>query len=129
MDQVRTAYEQGGGATEMPTVTRLGPNERPMTQNAVVNALQAYLANNPNATATEITAWGRANGVPDYQLRAAINERRFSMMTGGSKNAYDYLMAVQRASIQKPALSTPHSAARQSRTFCLVHKTHRRLRL
>jgi hypothetical protein len=92
MEQVRTAYEQGGGATEMPTVTRLGPNERPMTQNAVVNNLQAYLANNPNATATEITAWGRANGVPDYQLRAAINERRFSMMTGGSKNAYDYLM-------------------------------------
>jgi hypothetical protein len=92
MEQVRTAYEQGGGATEMPTVTRLGPNERPMTQNAVVNSLQAYLANNPNATATEITAWGRANGVPDYQLRAAINERRFSMMTGGSKNAYDYLM-------------------------------------
>jgi hypothetical protein len=92
MEQVRTAYEQGGGATEMPTVTRLGPNERPMTQNAVVDSLQAYLANNPNATATEITAWGRANGVPDYQLRAAINERRFSMMTGGSKNAYDYLM-------------------------------------
>jgi hypothetical protein len=92
MGQVRTAYEQGGGATEMPTITRLGPNERVMTQNAVVDALQAYLANNPNATATEITAWGRANGVPDYQLRAAINERRFSMMTGGSKNAYDYLM-------------------------------------
>ena len=92
MEQVRTAYEQGGGATEMPTVTRLGPNERPMTQNAVVDALQAYLANNPNATATEITAWGRANGVPDYQLRAAVNERRFSMMTGGTKNAYDYLM-------------------------------------
>jgi hypothetical protein len=92
MEQVRTAYEQGGGATEMPTVTRLGPNERVMTQNAVVDALQAYLANNPNATATEITAWGRANGVPDYQLRAAINERRFSMLTGGSKNAYDYLM-------------------------------------
>jgi hypothetical protein len=92
MEQVRTAYEQGGGATEMPTVTRLGPNERPMTQNAVVDSLQAYLANNPNATATEITAWGRANGVPDYQLRAAVNERRFSMMTGGTKNAYDYLM-------------------------------------
>jgi hypothetical protein len=92
MEQVRTAYEQGGGATEMPTVTRLGPNERPMTQNAVVNDLQAYLANNPNATATEITAWGRANGVPDYQLRAAVNERRFNMLTGGSKSAYDYLM-------------------------------------
>jgi len=30
--------------------------------------------------------------VPDYQLRAAVNERRFSMMTGGTKNAYDYLM-------------------------------------
>jgi hypothetical protein len=92
MEQVRTAYEQGGGATEMPTITRLGPNERPMTQNAVVDALQAYLANNPNATSTEITAWGRANGVPEYQLRAAVNERRFNMMTGGSKSAYDYLM-------------------------------------
>jgi hypothetical protein len=92
MDQVRNEYEKGGGATEMPTITRLGPNERPMTQNAVVDALQAYLANNPNATSTEITAWGRANGVPEYQLRAAVNERRFSMMTGGTKNAYDYLM-------------------------------------
>jgi SOS response regulatory protein OraA/RecX len=92
MNQVRDIYEQGGGATEMPTVTRLGPNERVMTQNAVVNDLQAYLANNPNATSTEITAWGRANGVPDYQLRAAVNERRFNMMTGGSKSAYDYLM-------------------------------------
>jgi hypothetical protein len=92
MDQVRNEYEKGGGATEMPTITRLGPNERPMTQNAVVDALQAYLANNPNATSTEITSWGRANGVPEYQLRAAVNERRFSMMTGGTKNAYDYLM-------------------------------------
>jgi hypothetical protein len=92
MDQVRDIYEKGGGATEMPTVTRLGPNERPMTQNAVVSDLQNYLATNPNATSTEITAWGRANGVPDYQLRAAINERRFNMLTGGSRNAYDYLM-------------------------------------
>jgi hypothetical protein len=63
-----------------------------MTQNAVVDKLQAYLQANPTATGEQIRAWGTANGVPAAQLNAAINERRFSMLTGGSKSAYDYLM-------------------------------------
>ena len=90
--EVRTTYEQGGGSTTMPSVNVLGAGERPMTQNAVVDKLQAYLAANPTATGEQIRAWGTANGVPAAQLNAAINERRFSMLTGGSKSAYDYLM-------------------------------------
>jgi hypothetical protein len=90
--EVRTTYEQGGGSTQMPSVNVLGAGERPMTQNAVVDKLQAYLAANPTATGEQIRAWGTANGVPAAQLNAAINERRFSMLTGGSKSAYDYLM-------------------------------------
>jgi hypothetical protein len=90
--EVRTTYEQGGGATQMPSVNVLGAGERPMTQNAVVDKLQAYLAANPNATSAEIMTWGRVNGVPEYQLRSAVNERRFNMLTGGSKQAFDYLM-------------------------------------
>ena len=92
MQQVRSDYEAGGGGTQMRSVNTPEPGAQVMTQNKVVDALQAYLAANPNATIGQIQAWGVANRIPAAQLAAAINERRFSQMTGGSLQAYDYLM-------------------------------------
>jgi len=92
MQEVRSGYEAGGGGTQMRSVNTPEPGAQVMTQNRVVDALQAYLAANPNATIGQIQAWGVANRIPAAQLAAAINERRFSQMTGASLQAYDYLM-------------------------------------
>jgi hypothetical protein len=92
MEQVRTAYEQGGGATRMPTITDIKPGERAYTQNEVVGLLSGFLKSNPNAEYSQITQFAASKGIPEYQARSAFNELRFSSMTGGSKSAYDYLM-------------------------------------
>ncbi|MEK0416269.1 MAG: hypothetical protein RI949_275, partial [Pseudomonadota bacterium] len=92
MEQVRTNYEQGGGSTRMPTITDIKPGERTYTQNAVVDLLTGYLQSNPNAQYSEVQKFAQSKGIPEMQARAAYNEFRFSTMTGGTKQAYDYLM-------------------------------------
>jgi hypothetical protein len=92
MSQVRSAYEQGGGATRMPTITDITPGQRTYTQNAVADMLTRYLQGNPNATFNEVLDFAKAKGIPEMQARAAYNEFRFASMTGATKSAYDYLM-------------------------------------
>jgi hypothetical protein len=92
MEEVRTKYEQGGGATRMPTITDILPTDRTYTQNQAFALLDGYLKANPNAQYSEVSAFARSKGIPEMQARAAYNEFRFSGMTGGSKSAYDYLM-------------------------------------
>jgi DNA-binding CsgD family transcriptional regulator len=92
MGEVRTAYEQGGGATKMPVITDIKPTDRTYTQNQTFNLLKGYLQANPNALYSDVVAFARRNGIPDMQAKAAYNEFRFSGLTGGSSQAYDYLM-------------------------------------
>jgi len=47
---------------------------------------------NPNALYGDVVAFARNRGIPEMQARAAYNEFRFSGMTGGTQQAYDYLM-------------------------------------
>ena len=92
MEQVRTGYEQGGGSTRMPTITDIKPGERTYTLNAVADMITGFLQQNPNAKYSEVQQFAQSKGIPEMQARAAYNEFRFSTMTGGTKNAYDYLM-------------------------------------
>jgi hypothetical protein len=92
MGEVRTAYEQGGGATKMPVITDIKPTDRTYTQNQTFGLLKGYLQANPNALYSDVVAFARRNGIPDMQAKAAYNEFRFSGLTGGSSQAYDYLM-------------------------------------
>jgi hypothetical protein len=92
MGEVRTAYEQGGGATKMPVITDIKPTDRTYTQNQTFSLLKGYLQANPNALYSDVVAFARRNGIPDMQAKAAYNEFRFSGLTGGSSQAYDYLM-------------------------------------
>ena len=92
MGEVRTAYEQGGGATKMPVITDIKPTDRTYTQNEAFSLLQGYLKSNPNALYGDVVAFARGRGIPEMQARAAYNEFRFSGLTGGSSQAYDYLM-------------------------------------
>jgi len=92
MGEVRTAYEQGGGATKMPVITDIKPTDRTYTQNQTFSLLKGYLQANPNAPYSDVVAFARRNGIPDMQAKAAYNEFRFSGLTGGSSQAYDYLM-------------------------------------
>jgi hypothetical protein len=92
MGEVRTAYEQGGGATKMPVITDIKPTDRTYTQNEAFSLLQGYLKSNPNAPYGDVVAFARGRGIPEMQARAAYNEFRFSGLTGGSSQAYDYLM-------------------------------------
>jgi hypothetical protein len=92
MGEVRTAYEQGGGATKMPVITDIKPTDRTYTQNQTFSLLKGYLQANPNALYSDVVAFARGRGIPEMQARAAYNEFRFSGLTGGSLQAYDYLM-------------------------------------
>lgn len=92
MGEVRTAYEQGGGSTKMPVITDIKPTDRTYTQNEAFSLLQGYLKSNPNALYGDVVAFARGRGIPEMQARAAYNEFRFSGLTGGSSQAYDYLM-------------------------------------
>jgi len=92
MGDVRTAYEQGGGSTKMPTITDIKPTDRTYKQNEAFALLEGYLKANPNAIYSDVAAFARRQGIPDMQARAAFNEFRFNSLTGGSKQAYDYLM-------------------------------------
>ena len=92
MEQVRSAYEQGGGSTKMPTITDIKPTDRTYTQNETFALLQGYLKANPNALYGDVVGFARSKGIPEMQARAAYNEFRFSGLTGGSQQAYDYLM-------------------------------------
>jgi hypothetical protein len=85
-------YEEGGGSTKMPTITDIKPTDRTYTYNQAYGLLQNYLKSNPNAPYQDVVAFARSQGIPDMQARAAYNEFRFSGLTGGSKQAYDYLM-------------------------------------
>jgi hypothetical protein len=107
MEQVRTAYEQGGGATRMPTITDIKPGERTYTQNAVADLITGFLQTNPNAQYGEVLTFARMRGIPEYQARAAFNEFRFSGLTGDSKAAYNYLMgrgAYPTGSLARPVI-------------------------
>jgi hypothetical protein len=92
MGEVKSAYEQGGGATKMPVITDIKPTDRTYTQNEAFSLLQGYLKSNPNAPYGDVVAFARGKGIPEMQARAAYNEFRFSGLTGGSLQAYDYLM-------------------------------------
>jgi hypothetical protein len=92
MGEIRSAYEQGGGATKMPVITDIKPTDRTYTQNEAFSLLQGYLKSNPNALYSDVVAFARGRGIPEMQARAAYNEFRFSGLTGGSSQAYDYLM-------------------------------------
>jgi hypothetical protein len=92
MGDVRTAYEQGGGATKMPVITDIKPTDRTYKQNEAYALLEGYLKANPNAQYSEVVSFARGRGIPEMQAKAAYNEFRFSGLTGGSKQAYDYLM-------------------------------------
>ena len=92
MEQVRSEYEEGGGSTRMPTITDIKPGERTYTQNAVADLITGYLQTNPNAKYSDVQVFAASKGIPEMQARAAYNEFRFSTLTGGSKQAYDYLM-------------------------------------
>jgi hypothetical protein len=92
MSEVVNAYEQGGGATRMPTITDIKPGERTYTLNAVADMITGFLKQNPNAKYSQVQQFAQSNGIPEMQARAAFNEFRFNTMTGGTKNAYDYLM-------------------------------------
>lgn len=92
MEQVRSDYVKGGGRTDMPTITNILPTDRTYTQNQAFAMLQGYLQSNPNALYGDVVAFARSKGIPDMQAKAAYNEFRFSGLTGGSKQAYDYLM-------------------------------------
>lgn len=92
MGDVRTAYEQGGGATKMPVITDIRPTDRTYTQNQAYALLEGYLKANPNAQYSEVVSFARGRGIPEMQAKAAYNEFRFSGLTGGSRQAYDYLM-------------------------------------
>jgi hypothetical protein len=92
MSDVRTAYEQGGGATKMPVITDIKPTDRTYKQNEAFALLEGYLKANPNAIYSDVVAFARRQGIPDMQARAAFNEFRFNSLTGGSAQAYNYLM-------------------------------------
>jgi hypothetical protein len=92
MSDVKSAYEQGGGSTRMPTITDIKPTDRTYTQNQAYALLDGYLKANPNAAYSDVVAFARRQGIPDMQAKAAFNEFRFNSLTGGSKQAYDYLM-------------------------------------
>ena len=85
-------YEEGGGSTKMPTIADIKPTDRTYTYNQAYGLLQGYLSSNPNAQYQDVVMFARSRGIPDMQTRAAYNEFRFSGLTGGSKQAYDYLM-------------------------------------
>jgi hypothetical protein len=107
MEEVRTKYEQGGGATRMPTITDIKPGERTYTQNAVADLITGFLQTNPNAQYGEVLTFARMRGIPEYQARAAFNEFRFSGLTGDSKAAYNYLMgrgAYPTGSLARPVI-------------------------
>jgi hypothetical protein len=92
MGDVRTAYEQGGGSTKMPVITDIKPTDLTYKQNEAYALLEGYLKANPNAQYSEVVSFARGRGIPEMQAKAAYNEFRFSGLTGGSKQAYDYLM-------------------------------------
>ena len=92
MEQVRSAYVQGGGRTDMPTITNIQPTDRTYTYNEAFGLLKGYLQANPNAMYRDVVAFARSKGIPEMQAKAAYNEFRFSGLTGGSQQAYDYLM-------------------------------------
>jgi hypothetical protein len=92
MEQVRSDYVKGGGRTDMPTITNIQPTDRTYTQNQAYALLEGYLKANPNALYGDVVAFARGRGIPEMQAKAAYNEFRFSGLTGGSKQAYDYLM-------------------------------------
>lgn len=92
MSEVKTAYETGGGSTTMPTMTDIKPTDRTYSYNEAFSLLKGYLTANPNAQYQDVVSFARAKGIPDMQARAAYNEFRFSGMTGGTQQAYDYLM-------------------------------------
>jgi hypothetical protein len=76
----------------MPVITDIKPTDRTYTQNEAFSLLQGYLKSNPNALYGDVVAFARGRGIPEMQARAAYNEFRFSGLTGGSSQAYDYLM-------------------------------------
>ena len=92
MSEVKTAYETGGGSTTMPTITDIKPTDRTYSYNEAFGLLKGYLTANPNAQYQDVVNFARTKGIPDMQARAAYNEFRFSGMTGGTQQAYDYLM-------------------------------------
>jgi hypothetical protein len=92
MEQVRSDYVKGGGRTDMPTITNIQPTDRTYTQNQAYALLEGYLKANPNAQYSEVVSFARGRGIPEMQAKAAYNEFRFSGLTGGSRQAYDYLM-------------------------------------
>jgi len=92
MNEVRTAYEQGGGATRMPTITDIRPTDRMYSQGQAVGLIRDYLKSNPNAMYRDVVAFANSRGIPEMQARAAYNEFRFTDMSPGMQGIYDYLM-------------------------------------
>jgi hypothetical protein len=92
MSEIRSRYEAGGGSTGDQQIGTVLPGQNIYTQNTVVQALRDYMARNPGASYDALQAEGQRLGVPPPQLAAALNEYRFNSLTGGSGQAYDYLM-------------------------------------
>ena len=92
MGEVKTAYEQGGGATRMPTITDIKPTDRMYSQGQAVGLIRDYLKSNPNALYRDVVAFANTRGIPEMQARAAYNEFRFTDMSPGMQGVYDYLM-------------------------------------